>query len=309
MKSLRIAVILALATSLLIAVTPALAHAQLLRSIPDANAALDRAPAQIELFLSEAVEPAFSTIKVLDSNGRAVDNSDSKVDPGDATHLTVSVRSLSDGIYTVSWKALSATDGHVTVGSFPFAVGNVDAAALADAARASNQIKLSIGEVVSKWLLYLAAMALVGNTLFILLVWQPAQRAIDANDKATVAAFSRLASLAVIGLLLANIFGLLVQAGQASGTEIAAPWNIATNDVLFNTRYGALWIARTVLALALIGLLPKAATQRDRWIAFGLSLLLLLTISLGSHAASEPQPTLPVIGDWLHVLAASIWVG
>ena len=299
--------------SLLLAMTaaPALAHVQLLRSIPDANAALDHAPAQIELFFSEAVEPAFSTIKVLDSNGQPVDNDDSKVDPGDATHLTVSLRSLPDGIYTVSWKTLSAIDGHVTVGSFPFAVGNVDAAALADAAQASNQIKLSIGEIVSKWLLYLAAMALAGHTLFVLLVWQPAHRSIGANNEVTVqpAAFSRLVSLALLGLLLASIFGLLVQAGQAAGAEIATPWNVATHNILFNTRYGALWIARIALALALIGLLPKATTKHEHWIAFGLSLLLLLTISLGSHAASEPQPTLPVIGDWLHLLAASIWIG
>src|SRR5512137_1004293 len=101
----------------------ALAHALLVRSIPDANATLDRAPAQVELFFSEAVDPAFSTIKVLDSNGQPVDNGDHQVDPADPTHLTVSLRSLPDGIYTVSWKALSATDGHVTLGSFPFAAG------------------------------------------------------------------------------------------------------------------------------------------------------------------------------------------
>ena len=65
-------------------------------------------PAQIELFFSEAVVPGFSTIRVLDDQGNQVDNDDARVDPLDSTRLTVSVRSLGDGVYTVSWKALSA---------------------------------------------------------------------------------------------------------------------------------------------------------------------------------------------------------
>jgi copper transport protein len=78
---------------------------------------------------------------------------------------------------------------------------------------------------------------------------------------------------------------------------------------LFNTRYGALWIARLALALALAGLLPTATAKRDRWIAVIVSLLLLLTISLGSHAATEAEPLLPIAADWLHLAAASAWVG
>ena len=170
--------ILALLTVL---VTPALAHALLVRSVPEANAALDRAPAQIELYFTETLEPSFSTITVLNSSGAQVDNGDSKLDPADSTHLTVSLRSLPDGVYTVAWKALSAVDGHVTTGSFPFAVGNVDAAALQSAGQASKQIKLSVGEVMTKWLAYLSALALTGGTLFVLAVWQPAHRAVQAE--------------------------------------------------------------------------------------------------------------------------------
>ncbi len=289
--------------------TIALAHALLVRSIPDANALLDRAPAQVELFFSEAIEPAFSKIQVLDSRGQSVDNNDSKVDPIDPTHLSVSLRSLTDGIYTVAWKTLSAVDGHATQGSFPFAVGNVDAAALASASSASNQITLPIGEVIAKWLMYLSALALTGSTLFILFVWQPAHRAIDREVDLHSLLFTRLPAVALIVLIIANIFGLLVQAAQAAGTELEVPWSLATYGVLFTTRFGALWIARTLLTLLLAGLMLKNVTMRDRLIALMVSSLLLLTISLGRHAASEPQPTLPVLADWLHLLAASIWIG
>jgi copper transport protein len=297
-----------------LAVVPVLAHALLVRSIPEANAVLDRAPAQVELFFSETVDPTFSTIKVLDTNAQPVDNGDTQVDPADAAHLTVSLRSLPDGIYTVSWKALSATDSHVTLGSFPFAVGNVDAAALADTAQASKQIKLSIGEVAAKWLLYLSAMVIVGSLLFSAAVWQPARRAAQIDRDVAQPPWQRLSNLALIGLLVASGIGLLVQAGQASGTEIAGPWAVATNGVLFATRYGTLWIARLILTLALMGLILRNAvhlqtSRREQSLTFGVALLLLLSISLSSHAAGEPQPVLPIAADVIHLLAASVWVG
>ena len=291
---------------------PVLAHAELVRSVPEANAVLDRPPAQIELFFSETLEPSFSMIRVFDSNRAQVDGGDSSVDPADSTHLLVSLRSLPDGVYTVSWQALSATDGHVTSGAFPFAVGNVDAAALATAEQASKKVILSPGEVIVRWLLYLSAAALTGGMLFMLVVWRPASQLVQTEIGQPLSyrpPWRRLATLALLMLGVAQVVGLLVQAGLATGSEIALPWSSTAGQILFNTRYGALWIARLVLALMLAGLLRALVTNRNRWLAFGVSLLLLLTISLGSHAASEAQPILPVLGDWLHLLAASVWVG
>ena len=110
--------------------------------------------------------------------------------------------------------------------------------------------------------------------------------------------WQRLSNVALIVLLMASLIGLLIQAGQAGETEIAAPWTTATNGVLFATRYGALWIARLSLTLALIGLLLRNVnrlhtSRREQALTFGAALLLLLTISLNSHAAGEPQPALP----------------
>ena len=311
MKPRFIPIAFALVLTLALAM-PVFAHALLVRSVPEANAALDRAPAQIELSFTETLEPSFSTITVFNSSGAQVDNGDSKLDPADHTHLTVSLRSLPDGVYTVAWKALSAVDGHITTGSFPFAVGDVDAAALGAAAQASRQIKLSLGEVVERWVLFVCALAVTGGTLFVLVVWQPAYRAVQSETEGFAlerGPWRRLATFALIGLAVASLFALLLQAGQASGAEIAAPWDAAVGRILFETRFGALWIARFALTLALAGLLPHNSTGRARWLAFGLSLLLLLTLSLGSHAAAELRPALPVVADWAHLVAASVWVG
>lgn len=297
---------LVLFSLLAIFAAPILAHSELLRSVPEANAVLNRPPAQIELFFSEALESSFSFIKVFDSTGAQVDTGDARTDPTDPTRLRVSLRSLPDGVYTVSWQVLSTVDGHVTAGAFPFAIGNVDAATLAAAEQASRTVKLLPGEIVARWLIYLAIATLVGGLFFVLLVWQPVAE-VEANDPAYHVLWRRLALLAFLTLALAQILALLVQAGQASGTELAAPWSPAVSQILFSTRYGTLWLARLALALALVGLLP--VTLHTRWVAFGAVLLLPLTISLGSHAAAEAKPFLPVLADWVHLLATSTWVG
>jgi copper transport protein len=298
---------------LLLAVAgPVLAHAELVRATPEANAALDEAPPQVELNFSEALEPSFSSITVLDATGATVDNGDSRVDPLDGTRLTISLRSLPAGVYTVAWKALSAVDGHVTTGAYPFAVGDVDAAALAAADQASRQVRLSVGEIIARWLTYLSAGMLVGGTLFVLAVWRPALRRASSQappEAETWLPARRLAVVALVALALGAALTLLVHAGQATGAEVAAPWSQAVGNVLFHTRWGALWLARLALLLALAGLLLGSRLVRDLWLALGAGLLLLLTISLGSHAAAEPRPVLPVLADWVHLMTASTWVG
>ncbi len=85
-------------------------------------------------------------------------------------------------------------------------------------------------------------------------MWQPALA--HVADRAAAAAqpcWERLAAGALALLVFANLVALLVQGGQVSGTEIAAPWSAPVAGVLFQTRYGSLWLARFALILALGG--------------------------------------------------------
>jgi copper transport protein len=310
--SLGVAVAAAIAVSV---VWPVYAHAELARSTPAVNAMLAGGPAQVELWFTEVIEPSFSDIRVLDSTGAAVDNNDTYVDPADGTHLVVSVRSLPPGVYTVVWTVLSTVDSHVTSGSFPFAVGDVSAAELAAAGQSGRQVTVSLGEVAGRWLVYLGAAMLAGGSVFVLVVWQPAYRlvltgtpAADSHLRLSLV-WRRLAAAALAALIVGSVLALLTKAGQASGSELAAPWTRATANLLFNTRYGLLWVVRFVLSLVLVGLLLNVTAKWQRWVAAGIAAALLLTVSLGSHAAGEPQPVLPLLGDWAHMAAASVWVG
>lgn len=307
-RSIPVLIVLILLVCLAFLVGEVGAHGSLIRSTPEANAMLDRAPVQIELFFSEPIVDGFSTVEVLNSAGERVDNDDAGVDPTDATRMSATVRSLPDGVYTVSWRALSAVDSHITAGVFPFAVGDVDAAALAAAAQAGSSTSLSPGEALARWLTFAGMLTVTGGMLFILVVWDPVVKAAGVAE--TPAPRWRLiAKIALLTFIGATLLWLLVQAGQAAGSEIALPWEPSLVQVLFTTRFGALIIARLALGLLMLRLLLRNPGSRQRWIALGLGALALLTISLGSHAAAEPEPLLPLLSDWMHLLVASFWVG
>ena len=97
----------------------AFAHAFLERAEPRVGSKVAQAPDHVMLRFSEALEPAFSTVEVLDAAGHRVDRNDRKVD---AAVVRVSVPPLAPGKYRVKWRALSA-DTHVTQGDFTFEVG------------------------------------------------------------------------------------------------------------------------------------------------------------------------------------------
>jgi copper transport protein len=303
--------VVAIAASILLSVLvsqSAGAHANLLDSIPKANEQLEQPPALVELFFSEAIESSFSTIEVLDVNGIRVDNEDARVDTGDPSRMRATLRSLPDGVYTVSWRTLSAVDSHITAGVFPFAVGAVDSAALEGAVQAGQRFNVSPAEVITRWLTFLSSMAVTGGMLFLLVVWLPTM-SIAGNKEEIGLPWQRINTIALLILLLVSLFWLLIQAGQAKGAILVTPWSPAFRQVLFSTRFGALWLARVAVALCALWLVQRKPSARISWSLFILGLLILLTISMGSHAAAEPDPLIPIIIDWIHLIAASVWVG
>ena len=78
-------------------------------------------PAQVKLWFTQELEPAFSSVRVMDRSGRQVDKGDPQVDRAEATLLQVSLPQLAPGTYRVAWRVLSV-DTHVTEGDFTFDV-------------------------------------------------------------------------------------------------------------------------------------------------------------------------------------------
>ena len=108
---------------LLLSCAPALAHARLVQEEPADGATLAESPDRVELRFSEPVDAEFSPLEVHDSEGERVDEDNARIDPADARILIVDLEELSEGSYTVEWRATSI-DGHVVEGSYGFAVTN-----------------------------------------------------------------------------------------------------------------------------------------------------------------------------------------
>jgi methionine-rich copper-binding protein CopC len=109
------------AAIVLAAVTGAEAHAALQRAEPRAGSTVRTAPARVRLWFTERLEPAFSSVRVVNESGQRVDKEDGEVDPAAPKQLRVSLSPLPPGTYKVIWRVLSV-DGHVTEGSFTFRV-------------------------------------------------------------------------------------------------------------------------------------------------------------------------------------------
>jgi methionine-rich copper-binding protein CopC len=101
--------------------TAVMAHAMLDHSAPQVGSSVKASQGRVELWFTEPLEPAFSSVKVLDATGRQVDGRDPKVDSGDPKHLSVSVSALPTGKYRVVWRVISV-DTHATAGDFTFDV-------------------------------------------------------------------------------------------------------------------------------------------------------------------------------------------
>jgi methionine-rich copper-binding protein CopC len=101
----------------------AAAHAFLDHARPAVGAALAAAPDSVQLWFTQPLEPAFSTVQVVGPSGERVDQGPPAISGDDAARMSVALRpGLAPGRYRVIWRVLSV-DSHVTNGDFSFSIG------------------------------------------------------------------------------------------------------------------------------------------------------------------------------------------
>jgi copper resistance protein C len=99
----------------------AFAHAYPTHEVPGAGATVSPSPQEVAIDFDDGLEPAFSSIKVTDAQGKSVTKGKAVVDSKNAKHMSVPLKVLASGIYTVAWVAV-ATDGHRTQGHYTISV-------------------------------------------------------------------------------------------------------------------------------------------------------------------------------------------
>jgi copper transport protein len=297
---------------------PVYAHANLIRSDPAANSVLPTSPHQVTLYFTEQLEPKLSGAAVYDSNGKDVDTGYS-ISPTDATILIVSLPTLRSGVYTVSWHAISAVDGHHTSGSFSFGVGNVTIPVQNNTSQA--YVFPSALEVGERWLNLLADAIFLGGSVFVLTVWNPALSSMGADmlegcHRKVSRRISLLLRLSAAVAIVATILLLVVEAIAAAASPSLASISTAAYTILTSTSLGKYWIFRLAVVLAAAGasitLVSQKNTQNGRWILILIiGLVLSFSTSITSHnaAATDYNPTINLLSDWIHLVAVGIWIG
>lgn len=296
MLTARAGGLLALAV-LLAGASAAWGHANFVRSDPPANQRLDSPPTTVRVWFSEAAEPRFSSLEVLDGAGNRVDRGGTHAVPGDPAALEISLRPLAQGLYVVAWEAVSAVDGHVTRGNFALAVRIAPPVVLRSGDTQELSAYVFLGAAV-RWAAYLAGAALVGP----LAVWLFVLGGI--RSRGDMVPVRQLHGIAWIGLIIAAIAALTLQIAAVDRSGIIG----TVNQLLFHTRYGEVWIARIALLAAMIPLQRRLGRGRSAWGPLVIGEGVLLTTSLNSHSAASGS-SLALLADWLHISAVSVWIG
>ncbi len=166
----------------LVWIPAAQAHASLIKTDPAPNAFLKTPPERIRLLFSEDLEPSFSEVVLFDGSGTKVDAAKILVVGQNRTIIVTGVDDLRDGVYTVSWKALSAVDGHTTEGSFPLLIGNTTLIRPIESnqkplpSSGSRSPSSSPVEALIRWVNLTSQTSFVGGIAFWLAVWRPSAR-------------------------------------------------------------------------------------------------------------------------------------
>ena len=95
------------------------AHAFLDHAVPAVGATVTAAPQDVQMFFTQALEPAFSGALLNDANGQPIATGAAAIDPQNPMELVLKLPLLPPGHYKVSWHAVSV-DTHHTEGTFSF---------------------------------------------------------------------------------------------------------------------------------------------------------------------------------------------
>jgi putative copper export protein/methionine-rich copper-binding protein CopC len=151
---------------------------------PDSIFEKDDLPSKVIIDFSERPVPSVSTIQVLNEKNERVDNGDFVIigDHDREAMTTLDTKKLTDGVYTVSWMAQSADDGHIAKGSYVFVIGNVEVSSSAKTSSsieglANDQQNYKVQAVTSsldgliKWPLIISQITVIGVIFSHLFLW------------------------------------------------------------------------------------------------------------------------------------------
>ena len=204
--------------------------------------------------------------------------------------LTVPVTGpMPKGTYTVSWRAVSRTDGHLTAGSFAFGVGERPVAMRRGTETVTAPFP-SPASVVSKWLLYAGLLLLVAGAPVGLGVLRA-----RSLPRAPMAAAALAAAAGWVGVVATAASAIGIGAGSFLSSQAGRP---------------SVWLGVAVAVAAALGI-GYAVTARPALAsgAAAAGAVAMFARALGGHADAGPLPAIEVAAQFAHLLAVGVWIG
>jgi copper transport protein len=292
------------------------AHAVLLRTVPQASVVLSKAPGELQMTFSEAVEPRFAIVSVTDAAAHQQTAGPPSRSPSNPDTLVVPLKHVPEGWYLVYWRAISV-DGHPVRGAFTFAVGP-------NAGPAPQFVIPSISEtaatprlLIARWVVFLSVMASIGLAALRLAIARPVTLRVSGTNLRAVSL--ALAVTSVVGLVAIPIYLLLATADFA----LRSFWSWGALIPLvrasaFGRGYFHLWIVFALFVAAATAAILVDRPERPRrstaeLLAFAgtaaAGAATLFIPSLAGHASQTSPRGLALLFDWLHLAAGSVWIG
>lgn len=158
-----------------------------------------------------------------------------------------------------------------------------------------------------------ATILLAGTFTFKLITLDPAGGSDDFHDLQLC--LFRLVRWSLVAAFLSGLLWFWLEVANMSGLPpIRALSTTTWQMVLFETNFGRVWQLRLgliVFAFAFVAL-GSAHAQTARALimaAFLISIVLLVSLAWISHAAATRVQPLGLLGDAIHLCAASVWIG
>jgi putative copper resistance protein D len=125
----------------------------------------------------------------------------------------------------------------------------------------------------------------------------------------------RLAVWSMIAVLLSAVLWFWLEVASMSGLPLKNTFSASVwETVLLETQFGRVWqlrlgliaIAFVLVASALVQVKARRALIAILWLV---SVVLLVSLALISHAAAATMRPFGVLGDMIHLCAAGLWIG
>ncbi|MDM5188176.1 copper resistance protein CopC [Bacillus sp. DX4.1] len=288
------------------------AHAYIAKATPSENETLVKAPSVVSIEFDEVLQSSsFNTLFVVDASGKRVDLKNAHIKKKNPEVMEAGVKqNIPNGTYSIQWKAISA-DGHPIQGVIPFSIGTPGK----DSSSLQTKIIGYIPQadmIIERGLLYTSFALYIGVIFFNLLIYK-------GQDNQSIKVHSRSKTiiwLSLLGMMISLLLNLPLQAKiNADVSWINAFHPSLLKETLKLSIFGYVWMIQIALVIILT-IVTYFAIKRGNlssfkaWTTPSLFLIgLLVTKAINSHSYGLKYREVAVAMDFLHLFAASLWIG